>query len=337
MVALKGKEVDAFLRRPDRSLILVYGPDTGLVSERAAALLQTAGTGGDPFAETALDGAALAADPQRLVEEAWTPPLFGGRRAIRVTAASRDLMPAVEPLLADPPEAALVVIEAGDLRPSAALRKAFEASKTAVALPCYADDERALDRLIDEEEARSGLKFTADARAAVQRLTGGDRLASRGEIAKIALYCHGTGAVSIDDVTAVAGDASAVALDGLADAVGAGDAASADRALSRLLAEGVAPSAVITALGRHFRQIAEVRRRIDGGATAEAALRATRPMVFFKRQAAVRRQASQWSLEALSRAGTLLLEAELQTRRRPELAEALVGRCVLTLARAAGR
>jgi DNA polymerase-3 subunit delta len=39
VVALRGKEIDAFLTRPDpsRPIILLYGPDTGLVRERADA------------------------------------------------------------------------------------------------------------------------------------------------------------------------------------------------------------------------------------------------------------------------------------------------------------
>ena len=41
MVALRGREIDAFLARPDpgRPIVLLYGPDAGLVRERADALL----------------------------------------------------------------------------------------------------------------------------------------------------------------------------------------------------------------------------------------------------------------------------------------------------------
>ena len=50
----------------------------------------------DPFALVRLDGDALASDPARLVDEATTVPLFGGRRAIRVRAGSRNLASGVE-------------------------------------------------------------------------------------------------------------------------------------------------------------------------------------------------------------------------------------------------
>ena len=40
VVALRGKDIDSFLVRPDagRPIILLYGPDAGLVRERADAL-----------------------------------------------------------------------------------------------------------------------------------------------------------------------------------------------------------------------------------------------------------------------------------------------------------
>ena len=91
MVALKGRDIDAFLARPDagRPIILLYGPDAGLVRERADALLASAvDDPNDPFSLVRLDGDELAAEPSRLVDEAMTVPLFGGRRAIRVRAGS---------------------------------------------------------------------------------------------------------------------------------------------------------------------------------------------------------------------------------------------------------
>ena len=102
MVALKGNAVDAFLARPDRLVALVYGPDTGLVAERAAVLL-SGHLQGDAMGRVVIDGDSLAGDPGRLVNEASSVPMFGGRQAIRVTATSRNIGPAVAALLAQPP------------------------------------------------------------------------------------------------------------------------------------------------------------------------------------------------------------------------------------------
>src|SRR3954471_12805145 len=102
MVALKGSEVESFVARPDpaRSLVLVFGPDAGLVSERVDAIVRASvDDPNDPFALVRLDGDTLAADPARLPGERPPGPPFRGGGAIRVRAASRNIAPAVEGIL----------------------------------------------------------------------------------------------------------------------------------------------------------------------------------------------------------------------------------------------
>src|SRR6202020_1386350 len=102
MVALKTADIDKFLARPDpaRPVVLVYGPDAGLVSERVNALIKASVDDvNDPFSLVRLEAEDVSANPARLVEEAQTIPLFGGRRAVWVKASGRNIAPAVEALL----------------------------------------------------------------------------------------------------------------------------------------------------------------------------------------------------------------------------------------------
>src|SRR5260370_6080133 len=98
MVAIKPADVDSFVARPDpvRPVVLVFGPDAGLVSERVNTLIKASVDDvNDPFALARLEAEDLAAEPTRLVEEAQTIPLFRGRRAGWVKAGSRNIAPAV--------------------------------------------------------------------------------------------------------------------------------------------------------------------------------------------------------------------------------------------------
>ena len=85
MTAIKASDVDRFIARPDpaQPIVLVYGPDAGLVRERVDALVRASvDDPNDPFAFVRIEGEELSANPARLVEEANTIPLFGGRRAV---------------------------------------------------------------------------------------------------------------------------------------------------------------------------------------------------------------------------------------------------------------
>ena len=63
MVALKAADVDAFVARPDpaRPIVLVFGPDAGLVSERTDALIAASvDDANDPFALVRLEPEAIS-------------------------------------------------------------------------------------------------------------------------------------------------------------------------------------------------------------------------------------------------------------------------------------
>src|SRR5262245_11984186 len=250
MVALKAADVDRFIARPDpaRPVVLIFGPDSGLVRERAEVLIKSSvDDPSDPFSLARLDGDDLAGEPTRLVEEANTVPLFGGRRAVWVKAGSRNFAPAVEMLIAAASPDCRVVIEAGDLRRNAPLRVLCERAKNAAALPCYVDSERDLVRLIDDEMREAGLAITPEARAALVPLLGGDRLASRHEIRKLTLFARDKERVELDDVMAVVADASTLALDGLIDAAFAGRTGELEVQFGKARTAGTAPGAIVSA------------------------------------------------------------------------------------------
>jgi DNA polymerase-3 subunit delta len=340
MVALKGSDIDSFVARPDpgRPVALVFGPDAGLVRERAEALVRASvDDPKDPFQLARLDGDDLTGAPTRLIEEANTVPLFGGRRAVWVKAGGRNIAPAVEPLLASPAPDCRVVIEAGDLKRSAPLRAICERSKHAVALPCYPDAERDLVRLIDTELRAESLAISAEARSALVPLLGGDRLASRHEIRKLALFARGKARVELDDVMAVVADASTLALDGLIDAAFAGRTGELEAQFGKARTAGAAAGTIVSAALRQVAQLHRARLAVDEGAPIGTAMEGIQPFVHFSRKAAVEIALRTWSSARLERAMTQVAEAALETRKQPALAEVIAQRTLLALAVSARR
>jgi DNA polymerase III subunit delta len=336
MVALKGSEIDGFVARPDpkRPIALVFGPDAGLVRERVDALVKSAvDDPADPFALARIEGDELAGEPKRLVEEANTIPLFGGRRAVWVKAGGRNFAEAVETLLAAPPAAdCRIIIEAGDLKRNAPLRALCEKSPVAAALPCYADGDREITRLIDEEMRAANLAIATDARALLASLIGGDRRASRNEIRKLALYAHGKQTVDIEDVLAVVADASSLALDGAVDAAFAGRAAEAETQFAKARAAGTYPGVIVGAALRQVAQLHRARLAVDGGASVGEAVASAMPGLHFRRKRLVEAAVSAWTAARLERIMAQFAEASLEARRRPTLAEAVAQRALMNAA-----
>jgi DNA polymerase-3 subunit delta len=335
LVALKTAEIDKFLARPDpaRPVILVFGPDAGLVRERAEALITSAvDDPKDPFQLVRIDGDELSGEPTRLVEEANTIPLFGGRRAVWVKAGGRNIAPAVEALIACTSPDCRVVIEAGDLRKTAPLRAVCERAKNAAALICYADGERDIARLIDDEMRAAGLTISPEARSALVPLLGGDRLASRQEVQKLAMFARGKGKVELDDVMAVVADASTLALDGLVDAAFAGRTAELEAQLGKARTASTSAGTIVATALRQVAQLHIARLAVEQGASVSDAAGGIQPFLHFSRRPAVEAALKAWNSARLERAMAQLAEATLETRKQTGLADVIAERSLLAIA-----
>ncbi len=339
MVALKAAEIDRYIANPPDSvnLILVYGPDTGLVNERAQALIsKAAAENDDPFSQVKLDAADIASDPSRLVDEALTIPLFGGRRTIWVREnGTKSILPAVEPLLKNNDFTAFIVVEAGDLKKTSGLRKKFESSKTAVAIPCFADTARDVDRLIDEETHSAGLQISKEARMALHTLLGADRIASRGELKKLCLYAMNDNRIEVHHVEEIIGDASAFAMDELIDAAALGDTVTLDHGLERLSASGTDAGVIASQALRHFQMLHLCRLKANQRIAVEDVIAGIRPPIFWKRRAKIVQQVNIWNENFLERALIRLSEAVKEARFNANLSNAIVSHTLLAIAQVA--
>ena len=274
MTALKAADIDRFIARPDpaRPIVLIYGPDAGLVRERVDQLVRASvDDPQDPFALARLEPEDLADNPLRLVEEASTIPLFGGRRAVWVKAGGRiNIAPAVEALIAAPSAECRVIIEAGELRRNAPLRVICERAKNVAALPCYADNDKKLSSIVDDELRAAGLAIAPDARAILLTLLGGDRQASRSELRKLILYAHGKDRIELDDITAVVADASALGVDTLIDAAFAGKPADVETQFARASAAGINTHAIMSTALRQVAALHKMRLALEDDARSPA-------------------------------------------------------------------
>lgn len=343
MTEKKAHEVDRWLAKPDPgvAVVLLFGPDRGLVSERAAQFVRSSGFSvDDPFSVTRLQAAEIEQDPGRLADEANAISMFSERRLvwIRDAGTSKALAESVGRIADRPPAGTLVLIEGSDLKKGASLRTVVASASAAVGLPCFADDARSIDAIIDQQMEQAGLTITIEARQALKRNLGGDRLASRSEIEKLITYSHGARTVTIEDVQATAGDAASVSADLIADMLLAGRSEELDLALSRFLASGSAPFLILSALLRSFQALHALRGTMDeSGKSPAAAVASARPTLFFARRAAMEAALSGWTRSAIEMTLDRIHQALLATRTQPSLAEPLLRGLLLSISASARR
>jgi DNA polymerase III subunit delta len=337
-VKLAPSRITGFLQRPDPETraVLLYGPDEGLVRERADALARSVCPDlKDPFRVADLTAAVLAADPARLADEAAQLSLTGGRRVVRVRGAGDPLSKLFAGFLESTPGEASVIAESGELSPRSALRRVFEAAQSAVAIGCYPDTPRELAAVIRETLAAHRVTASRDAGQFLVEHLGGDRLLTRSELEKLALYAGEAGKVELDDARLSISDTAALELDDALTAAAEGDVARVERVLDRVFQQGESPVSIIRALLRHLHRLHAFTARLASGTSVEEVLRTARPPVFFKQQDSFRRQLGLWTEARLRPQLDRIVKAELNMKTTGFPAETICREAMLAVAQAA--
>ncbi|HSZ11169.1 MAG TPA: DNA polymerase III subunit delta [Rhizomicrobium sp.] len=332
---VKPSDVERYVeQRPKGMLaVLVFGPDRGLVRERADRLARAIVPDlSDPFRVADLDEDALDGDAARLADEAAALSMTGGERVVRIRSATNGHTKIFESFLDANAQGALVVVEAGDLAKTGSLRKLFSEADNAAAIACYPDNVSDLEDVLRRALKADGLSIAHDALDYAASHLGSDRGVTRREIEKLTLYAHGKKSVELADVRAVMGDESEARSDDACDAAGEGDYKKLDQALERLWIAEETPTSVLRAAMSHFQRLALARAQSERGEALDSVLRKMRPPVHFSRLNSYKAQAQRWSEPQLLHALDMLLETEALCKTTAVPAEAACGRALLNIA-----
>ena len=334
---LSYRDIEPFVKAPNPAarVILVYGPDNGLMKERAKTMaLSVVEDINDPFNAVTLSTEILNEDPARLSDEAGAISMMGGQRLIRIENAADKLTQLLKDYLENPSDSALIILEAGELSPRSSLRKLCESAKNAAAVPCYVEDERDLSRLIRETLQAENIGIENDAASWLAANISGDRQKARNELDKLITYKGSDMTpITLEDVRACCGEAGALALDDLVYAVAGHNTPQALKTYNQLTEEGVSFIVILRSLQNHFRRLHVTKTKIDQGDNADSAMKSLAPPIFFKQQNAFKTQLNRWSTGGIYKVLQKLNDLEAQCKQTGMPVETLCAQAVLGISK----
>ena len=303
MVAIKNAQIQALLSNPPSryDAYLIYGPDRGLVRERADQLIASLDKKYQHNSELIrLVDEDLSVNPDRLLLELKMISMFGERKILRLIAGPKLNPTHIKQLLLETPFEADLIIEAGDVKKSSSLCKTFEAAKNAATIACYVDNVRGIKALVGDVLQQFGLTIEGEAERLLISRLGGDRALSRQEIERLALYALGQKTITIEHVDKVTGNVSNLQLDHIITSTLLGQIHHSLTQLDRLVATGTAPSAVFTMLLRHMHQLHKAASDLMHGQTMQQVVTGQRPPLYFERRDNFIKQLEIWPADKLA-------------------------------------
>lgn len=332
---LAWKAIEPFVKKPDPKarVILIYGPDNGLMRERSKIIGKTIIPDlNDPFNAVTLTTDILGEDPARLTDEANAMSMMGGARLIKIENGGDKLTALLKEYLTTPSDENLIIIEAGELGPRSSLRQLCEKAKNAAALPCYVEDERSVSGLIRDVLNEAGFRIEHEAQAMLAANIAGDRAKARNELEKLITYMGDTSKnITVKDVQASTGDIGVSSLETLIYATAGSNPKGALAAFNRLIKEGVAEIVILRSLQNHFKRLHYTNTLIQAGTPADQAVKSLQPPLFFKVESAFKAQVNKWKGPKLDMILQKLTELEAETKKTGTPVQTLCSQAILSI------
>jgi len=338
MAILRAGEVSGFIKSPPAGItgVLIYGPNEGRVAEISAAIVQSIiGALDDPFNLVNLGENQLKETPGLVSDEMMAISFTGGRKVIWVKDPGAAFTRQLSGLFEQPSGDNLLVVQAGALKKTSAVRKTFETAKSATSIACYEDTIQDLAALISQKVGSQGKTIDPASTNLLIESVGTNRSLIISEVEKLLLFCADRDAITVEIIEALSGDPLGGNLDDLLDKALLGDVAGCTSRFRDLTASGVLPAQVLVMLSNQLTRLQRFRLDMDRGQNAEMVVKNARPPIFFKKQATTKRQLTIWHSKMLEKALAIVFEAILLTRQNTNLAASICERALITLSKTA--
>jgi len=338
MVVLRANEIERFIAEPPARIngVLIYGPNEGRVSDISSSIVKSVlGSLDDPFNLVHLSDTQLKEAPGILRDEMLALSFTGGRKVIWIKNPGVVLNKQLLEFFKSPKSENLLVIQTGQLKKPASLRKQFEAAKSAICIPCYEDSRQDLKLLISEHAKSAGKSINADTIEILLNSVGADRALIAREMEKLVLFLGERKEISINDIELLCADPLEGSLDDICDAALIGDIVKCTRQFHHLISSGIQAAQILNTVLSHLMRLQKYRIDIEKGQSITNVIKGSRPPIFFKRQGAINRQLQIWYSSSLSNALKNTFKAISQTRENPALADSICERTLIALSKRA--
>ena len=290
------QQIPSFLSKPPDKIyaVLFHGSDAGRRSSRAHQLATYYNDDlDDVFSVTRISGASLGGEASKIVDAAAEIPLFG-TRLVLVKANGSELLDACKPLLAQPVNDAIVIIDASDTTTKHAVVKLFETSDIAAAIGCYPDNDADIRKLAQSIFCKDNVSVDRDGLALIASKLGSDHAATRIELEKLALLAGPGGTLTLDVISQALGDSAVLAVEDVATAIANGNVPALSDALRKAWLEEANCVMILRGCQTYFNQLGALGYAVSAGQSTQNAVRSLRPPVHFKLQDTLVRHLKNW-------------------------------------------
>lgn len=310
---IQSNKVDEFIKTFDNSLrgVLIYGPDTGLVSIRKKEILQKILPDyKNSLSLITISSSTIKDKPNVISEEYQSLSLFStDKKVILIEDAENSVSKLLEEIFSKSQNTEnFIIITADDLDSKSTLKKFADYNQYFAGIPCYKDDSNTIMQIVNLKLRENGFKYSPEVVKYLAESFGGDRLVILSELEKLIIYKDSDKNLTIDDVKACIQDNSEADLNDFVNHFASLNFSEAYKELHNIYSEGIFPVVIVRTVINYFMKLQLYKYQLQNGITFEQL--ATKENVFWKQKPILAQHLQKLSMENINDILLVLLNEE---------------------------
>lgn len=298
---------------------LLFGPEKSLIDFYGKKIFNKIIKGNpDPFLVTNINQEAINNNPSLISDEFFSISMMGGRKLIIIDANDNEVTKSLDSIISEIndkiDDTNFILIKAGDLNKTNALRKLCENSKIIAAIGCYEESDFTAKKYISDCLKAKKINFNNDIVEIIFEKTGRVRDLIAFEIGKIDLYLDKERNLSIGDANKILSNQSQISVDEFINNFVEEKYDKATVIAKKLFENNYNSITLIRYLQNYLQKLEDAKTEIEkNNIDVNAAIK--KQFIFFKQEPAFKKHLQQKTLKSIKQQIFQLQDSEIHIKK----------------------
>ncbi len=253
----------------------------------------------------------------------YSESLFSNKKIVIIHDASDKIIDKITEVYEKQPKDSFLIIFCSILEKKSKLRIFFEKEKKTICIPCYLDNERDLETILQFELKKNNISLSREALNLLIEKSNSDRDNLRNEIEKIKSYSLNKKTIEINEIKSLINFSGDYKSDVLINECLCGNINGFKKSLSELYLSTVNQILLFRILSNKIQRLLRMKEQETQNNNIDSLINSSKPTIFWKEKPLVKKQLVIWDLENLKKVINNINNTELLCKKNPQISKSI--------------
>ena len=251
----------------------------------------------------------------------FTGSLFGNKKIITINNGTDKIYNLMENIVEKFPENIYLFIFSEILDKKSKLRKLFETNEKILSIPCYADSQKDLEFIANNELRKNNINLSREMTNLLIEKSNNDRSNLKNEIEKLIILLQNKKKLNIEELNLLINFTGEIKSDNFVNECLCGNISQYKKILAEAYMDTVNQIYMLRILSNKIQRLLKMKELESDSNNVENLINTSKPPIFWKEKPMVKKQLEIWKLKDLKTSINEINDTELLCKKNPHLSK----------------